>query len=405
MRDGENVLVIRLIGETPTGWTLNTESSKLRVSASPANGYSTLSEIEAALAADFAAPRRVYIDSSEADEDSLAVAALVAQGLALRMGEAPVIVRDPSVAELTVTAARRVGAATPAIDLTGPSEIRLSAGDYGALIAAARLFAARKMDRHALRFDMASAMTAERLDGPELSTPSRLDLSALANGGAPFGSDQGGRAAVLIVGDDEDARSAALSVVARAALASGSAWLYAWYGDDPEAVPLNHDLLTLGPQQALDPRLMAVAPVEVRAAAAAAANRAPRPSRHRGSTAFASDGQDRAALITGFAALFEDNDGRRIALITAPEGADFARAAKRLARSPGLWNGLEGHAVVWDAARIVPFGPSSAPRFSTEWASAVVRDNDEWLALGAFILAILLLLTGRAVNRTERGDV
>ena len=404
LRDGENVLVLRLSGDAGAGWAIDPEASRLRVSAAPADGYAALNEIEAALAADFAAPRRVHIDAAAAGRDELAVAALIAQGLALRMGEAPILVHDRDVAELSITTRTRPGAGAPAIDLTGPSELRLSAGLEGSLIAAARLFAARTMDAHDVRFDMAGALSAPRLIRPASGTNAAGRLEALAAFGAPFGSDQGGRAAVVIAGAPGEDRSASLAVVARAALASGSAWLYAWYGDDLAAAPMDHDLLVLGPQGALDPRLLAAAPAEVRAAANAAANRTPRERRFYGSTAFAADGAERDALITGVAALFEEPGGRRIALITAPEGADYARAVKRLARS-GLWSGLEGQAALWDAARVTPFGPSNAPRFSAEWASQVVRDNDEWFALGAFTLAVLLLLMGHRVNRASSRKV
>lgn len=404
LRAGENVLVLRLTGEAGAGWTIDPDASRLRVSAAPAEGYAALDEIEAALAADFAAPRRVHIDAAAAGRDELAVASLIAQGLALRMGEAPILVADRSVAELSITTQTRPGATAPAIDLTGPSELRLSAGLEGSLIAAARLFAARTMDAHDVRFDMTSALSAPRLVRTRAAEASGGRLEALAAFGAPFGSEQGGRAAVVLAGDTPDELSASLAVVSRAALASGSAWLYAWYGDDASAAPANHDLLVLGPQAALDPRLLAAAPAEVRAAANAAANRTPRERRYYGSTAFAADGAERDAMITGVAALFEDNTGRRVALITSPEGADYARAAKRLARS-GLWSGLQGQAAVWDAAEVTPFGPSSAARFSTEWASQFVRTHDEWFALAAFGLAVLLLLLGNRVNRASRREV
>lgn len=400
LRTGENTLVLRISGETGAGWEIDADASRLRVSASPANGYTALDEIEAALRADFAAPRRVYIDAAAAGRDELAVAALIAQGLALRMGEAPILVMDRSVADLSIITQTRPGAVAPAIDLTGPSELRLSAGLEGSLIAAARLFAARTMDAHEVRFDMASALSAPRLTRPAAANRGE-HLEGLAAFGAPFGSDQGGRAAVVISGVSDDDRSASLAVVARAALSSGSAWLYAWYGDDADLAPPNHDLLVLGPQAALDPRLLAAAPAEVRAAASAAANRIPRQRRFYGSTAYAADGAERDAMITGVAALFEQADGRRVALITAPDGADYARTAKRLARS-SLWDGLEGQAALWDAAQVTPFGPSNAPRFSAEWASQFVRANDEWFALGAFSLAVLLLLAGHRVNRPSR---
>jgi hypothetical protein len=83
------------------------------VSAAPVNGYATLDAMEKALRADFAAPRRVHIDASAAGDDALAVAALVAQGLALRMDEAPILVHDPAVAELVVRAAKFLPAPAP----------------------------------------------------------------------------------------------------------------------------------------------------------------------------------------------------------------------------------------------------------------------------------------------------
>ena len=402
LRSGENELVLRLTGDVNAGWTIDPERSRLRVSAAPVDGYNALGDIEAALQSDFAAPRRVHIQADAAGEDALAVSALIAQGLALRMGEAPILVQDPSVAELVVYAEARDGAGAPAIDMTGPSEIRLTAGQSGTLIAAARLFAARSMEGHTVRFDMASALQAPRLFSARDGEPSRSRLEDFAALGAPFGSDQGGRAAVVIAsGMDADDQSAALSVISRAALASGSAWLYAWYGEDIGEVPANHDLIVLGPQGGIDPRLMAAAPAEVRAATTAAANRVPR--QHIGSTAFASDNTRRSARITGVAALYVDAEGRQVALFTAPDGADFARAAKRLARSD-LWSNLEGRAVVWDASAVTPFGPSAAPRFSIEWASQVIRRNDEYFALGAFSLAVLLLLLGAGVNRSSRRE-
>ncbi len=400
LRVGDNELVLRLTGAVREGWSVDMMRSRLRVSAAPVHGYAALDDIEHALRADFAAPRRVHINAAAAGRDELAVSALVAQGLALRMHQAPILVQDPAVAELIVRAEVREGAGAPAIDLTSPSEMRLSAGQTGSLIAAARLFAARSMEDHALRFDMTAALQAPRLSHPrpDIALDSRLEnLAAL---GAPFGDDQGGRAAIVMApSDNPDDQIASLALVSRAALASGSAWLYAWYGEDVDAAPANHDLMVLGPQRALDPRLMAAAPAEVRAATSAAANRAPR--RHLGSTAFASDNTERNARITGVAALFEQADGRRVALFTSPEGADYARAAKRLARSE-LWASLEGRAVLWDASAVTPFGPSAAPRFSIEWASQMVRTHDEYFALGAFSLAVLLLLLGAGVNRTSR---
>lgn len=399
LRAGENMLVVRLSEAARAGWAINAEASRLRVSSTPPQGFSTLADLEAGLRSHYAAPRRVHINADAAGRDGLAVSALIAQGLALRMGEAPILVTDPRVAELVVTTEVRASGGLPAIDMASPTHLRLSAGDPGALIASARLFAARSMNLHSVRFELADALSAPRLERVAAPVRESAQLGALAAGGAPFGADQGGRAAVVFASAAPEDRAAALAVVSRAALASGSAWLYAWYGDRLEDAPLSHDLMILGPQSAIDPRLIAAAPAEVRAAASAAANRVPR-RRNYTSTAFADD-TTRSARVTGMAALFEDNGGRRIALITSPEGADFSRAAARLARS-GLWTGLEGRAVVWDASAVTSFGPSAAPRFSAVWISNQIRRHDRWIALGAFTLAILLLLIGHGVNRTSR---
>ena len=399
LRAGENTLVLRLSEDARAGWAIDPETTRLRVSSTPPDGFDNLAGLEAGLRAHFAAPRRVYIDASAAGRDALAVSALIAQGLALRMGEAPILVTDVSVAELMITAEVRPAGGLPAIDMASPTHVRLSAGDPGALIASARLFAARSMNLQSVRFELADALPAPRLERVTAPALPAAALGALASGGAPFGDHQGGRAAVVFASADPADRAAALAVVSRAALASGSAWLYAWYGERAEDAPLGHNLMILGPQSAIDPRLIAAAPAEVRAAASAAANRVPR-RRNYTSTAFADD-TTRSARVTGMAALFEDAGGRRIALITAPDGADFSRSAARLARS-GLWTGLEGRAVVWDAAAVTSFGPSTAPRFSAEWISRQIRAHDRWIALGAFSLAVLLLLIGQGVNRTSR---
>lgn len=400
LRPGENALNVVFEDGGEDGWTIDAAASRLRLSAAPAAGYDSLSDIEAALGADFGAPRRIHVDAREAGVQETAVAALTAQGLALRMGEAPILVDEPGVAELTVRAVADPAAATPGVILAGPSQIQLSATDSGALIAAARLFAARSMNGQDRRFGAAQALSAPRL--VFASAPGRSgapDLSGLAALGAPFGAEQGSQTAVIITGIDTESRSAALAVVGRAALASGSAWIYGWFGDSVDSAPANHNLLVLGPMREMDPRLLDAAPSEVRAAADAARTRTPRQNRYIGSTAYAADTNRPFGDVTGIAAMFDDGQGRTVALITAPEGADFARAAKRLARST-LWDGMHGQAVLWDAAAVTGFGPSTGASFSREAVTSFLRRNDRWVALGAFTLAIFLLLTGGAVNRT-----
>lgn len=400
IRPGTNTLNLVFEAAAEDGWILDAEASRLRVSAAPAAGYDSLSDIEAALASDYATPRRIHVDAREAGVQETAVAALTAQGLALRLGEAPILVNEPSVAELTVRAVADPAAVTPAIVMTGPSEIQLSATDSSALIAAARLFAARSMVGQERRFGAAQALSAPRLVfGDAATAPASADLAHLAALGAPFGAEQGSRTAVVIAAADAESRAGALAVVGRAALASGSAWIYGWFGDDVRLAPANHNLLVLGPMDTMDARLIEAAPSEVRAATDAARARTPRDSHYFGSTAFAAEDAPALGDVTGIAAIFDDRSGRTVALITAPEGADFARAAKRLARS-SLWDGMEGRAVLWDAAAVTAFGPSTGPAFSREAVTVFLRRNDRWVALGAFSLAVLLLITGGAVNRT-----
>lgn len=400
IRPGENTVFIAFEPTGDAGWLIDAEATRLRLSVAPATGYDSLTAVEAALGSDFGAPRRIHVDAGEAGVQRTAVAALTAQGLALRMGEAPILVRDPSVAELSVHAIADPAASTPAVVMTGPTNIQLTATDSGALIAAARLFAARSMEGQDRRFGAAQALSAPRLVSAEPGHGAgEPDLADLAGLGAPFGAEQGSRTAVIISGRDVESRAAALAVVGRAALASGSAWIYGWFGDELDAAPAGHNLMVLGPMAEMDSRLLAAAPAEVRAATDAARARSPRERHHFGSAAYAADNGPRIGDVTGIAAIFDDGSGRTVALFTAPEGSDFARAAKRLARS-GLWDGMQGRAVLWDAAAVTAFGPTSGPAFSREAFVVFLRDNDRYVALGAFALAVLLLISGSAVNRS-----
>lgn len=401
LREGRNTLNLNFDAAGEDGWVIDAEASRLRVSVAPAAGYSSLSDVEAALGADFAAPRRIFIDAGQAGTQAVPVSALTAQGLALRMGEAPILVSERSVAELTVRAVADPAAATPAVTLTGEDEIQLSATDSVALIAAARLFAARSMDGQDRRFGAAQALSAARLvrDTGFETTGANADLETLAGFGAPFGAEQGIATAVVFTDTDPQARLAALAVVGRAAIASGSAWIYGWFGEDIDAAPASHHRMVLGPLSTMDSRLLAAAPAEMRAATDAARARLPRQRRHFGSTAYADDTVGPLAEIAGIAAIYEDTSGQTVAIITSPDGADFARAARRLARS-SLWNGMEGQAVLWDASAVTAFGPTSGPAFSREAFVVFLRDNDRYVALGAFSLAMLLLLSGSAVNRS-----
>ncbi|MFC4724398.1 hypothetical protein AB6B38_07055 [Glycocaulis abyssi] len=400
LRAGENVLVIRFDAGNADGWQVDLRASRLRVTALPSAGHETLEALETALAAHFAAPRRIFVDASGSGRERLAVEALVAQGLALRMGQAPVLVERAEAAELVVRAAMDPLSPNASIALADPYTVRLAGAETTTVAAAARLFAARSFVGTETRMTPATALPAPRLTHIAPGSPSRQDnLQALAESGIPFARENGGRAAIILAGDSTADRLGALSLLSRASLVSGSAWLYAWYGSDAAQAPADHDLFLMGPIAAIDPRLVSAAPAEVRAATEAANRRVPRERRSYGSTAFADEGSPVAGAVTGIGALYREADGRTIVLLTAPEGADFSRAARRLAHSD-LWRELQGRAVLWDAGSVTAFGPTAqASHALSEQLIELFRQHDRLFALIAFALAVLLLFAGNAVNR------
>ena len=400
LSDGENLLVIRFDAGEADGWEIDLRASRLRITAMPGSGHDSLASLETALAAHFAAPRRVHIDASGAGRDQLAVEALTAQGLALRMGEAPVLVGRADAAELVVRAGIDPLSPGASISLADPFTLRLAGSDATNVAAAARMFAARSLAGTEARMTPATALSAPQLVRVrDRERPNAAGLQALAEAGAPFSRERGGRAAIVIAADSAEDRLGGLTLLSRAALASGSAWLYAWYGAELETVPAGHDLMVLGPLGQLDDRLLRSAPAEVRAAAQAASRRIPRPRRSYGSTAFAAEGTAATGAVTGIAGLYNDADGRTVVLVTSPEGADFSRAARRLARSD-LWTGLSGQAMLWDSGTLTAFGPTANSGLPLrERVSEIFRTHDRLLAGLAFGLAVLLLLAGSSVNR------
>ncbi|WP_127567706.1 hypothetical protein [Glycocaulis alkaliphilus] len=406
LRAGDNMLVIRFDAGDADGWRIDMRASRLRVTALPSAGHETLETLERAMAAHFAAPRRVFIQANGSGREQLAVEALIAQGLALRMGQAPVLVERPEAAEIVVRAATDPLSPNASIALADPYTIRLAGAETTTVAAAARLFAARSFAGTQTRMTPADALSAPRLSHASSGTPSRLDnLQALAESGIPFARENGGRAAIILAGNSTAERLGALSLLSRASLVSGSAWLYAWYGSDASLAPADHDLFLMGPIGAIDPRLVSAAPAEVRAATQAANRRVPRERRSYGSTAFADEGSPVAGAVTGVAALYRDAGGRTIVLLTAPEGADFSRAARRLAHSD-LWRELQGRAVLWDAGSVTAFGPTARSDHALgEQMVELFRRHDRLLALIAFALAVLLLFAGNAVNRRSTRSV
>ncbi len=400
LRAGANRLVITLDGDDGDAWSIDTHASALAIQLSkPDAAPATLSALERRLGADFASLERIFIEAGAAGDQAVTVEALAAQGAALRLSRAPVLVGAPETAELIITAERGVG---PEVRLVG-GQVILSGPNEAALVGAARLFAARRLADAGAHFDVADAINAAALAvAPEAGEPARPGLDGLAASGAPFARSRGSGAGVVFATRAGADRRAAVSVAARAALASGGAWTYAWYGETIEAAPPGLDLIVIGGLETLGGDLLRAAPAPVRDAADAARRRLPNAPRPVGSVAFASQAPAARSdpYATGFAALFENTSGRTLALISAPEEASFSKAAGRLARS-GLWAGLHGEAAVWDETGVTGFAPTGLVSADLGAAARFVRANDRMLALGAFTVSVLLLLAGGAVNRTS----
>lgn len=256
LRPGENVLEIAYSTENAApGWIVDARRSRLRLTLEPVAPLETLDELERALGADFAAPRRIAL-LTDPGRERITLESLLAQGLALRAGEVPIFTGEEAGADLVVRiaeetrldeadrAALRPGASHgPQIAFRNDGQPRLivTGRNIDEATAAARLMGARSFAGHGATFLAADAISAERLgnrlvdiDRPVAET---ADLRTFAASGLPFSADQGARTAVQFstrVGSD---RYGALSVLARAALIGGEAWLYAWYGEAGEAAP------------------------------------------------------------------------------------------------------------------------------------------------------------------------
>ncbi|WP_019961392.1 hypothetical protein [Woodsholea maritima] len=408
LRTGTNTLRLSFAGEEGVeGWRISQDASRLRVSTTPILDFASLSDFEAAMKSDFAGPRRIALDTNVSGRERLIIDAMLAQGLALRMGEAPVFVEEPQLAEIVIRSALSSEATGPRLRLNDGHTLVVEAPTLEGLVNASRLFAARQFSGQGDVFTPALALNAPSLGETRPLTASlQRDLTDFAHSAAPFSQNQGAQSAVVIATDTQAAHIAALSVLARAALAGGEAWVYAWYGDDAKAAPSTHNILFLGDLDRLDRHFLAQAPSELRAATDAAENRNPeRRQFHFGSSAYADDLSEERDPLTGVAALYRLDAQRWMGVLAAPEGSDFARAARRLARHDGLWTSLSGRAALWDIREVTPFGERMTARTSALAAIGFVRAHDRWLALGLFAFSVFLLLMGTSVNRKSKLSV
>ena len=277
---------------------------------------------------------------------------------------------------------------------------------------------ARAFAGHDTNFHAADAISAPRLGQREvrdarLQVGDDTDLRAFARSGLPFSADQGARTAVQFSTRYDSDRYGALSVLARAALIGGEAWLYAWYGDISETAPADHNLLLIGPNSTDVADIDRNAPEELRAALRAAErSRGQRGLMRLAAAAYADAGDHAAAAPgegaetgVGVAALFRDrrNSDRWIGTLTAPAIASFETASRSLARSD-LWGDLEGRAAVWSSRGVTPLDFSVTPPTLAARAREFAIDHTRDAAFLLFGAALLMLLRGLASRRGRRAN-
>ncbi|WP_297735410.1 cellulose biosynthesis cyclic di-GMP-binding regulatory protein BcsB [uncultured Maricaulis sp.] len=417
-RAGDNTLEIAYTTDTPAaGWIVDARRSQMRLTLEPVAAIDTLDDLEHALGADYAAPRRIAL-LTEDSRERVTLEALVAQGLALRAGQVPLFTANAEEADLVV----RIGdnarlaaddrAALRSGDLSTGPEIAFRNDGIPHLIitgryldeatAAARLMAARSFDGYQRSFLASDAMTATRLGTRQVRDARTLhanaDLRTFADTGLPFSADQGSRTAVQFSTRFDADRHGALSVMARAALISGEAWLYAWYGDADATAPANHNLLVIGPGSTEIAAIDRNAPAELRAALRAAErSRGQRGLMRLAAAAYADAGDVEAGAEVGIgvASLFRDqaNQSRWIATLTAPDIASFEAAGRSLARSD-LWMALEGRAAVWSARGVTALDYAVVSPTLSERAREFAVDHTRDAAFILFGAAFLLLMRG-----------
>jgi hypothetical protein len=418
VRAGRNILSIAYSAEAASaGWLIDARDSSLRLELDRAQTLSSLGELETALGADFAAPRRVAL-LAEDNSDRALLEGLTAQGLALRAGRVPNFTAHPDNADLVVRIATTGAlgeAERAALSGAGPTiallpgarpHIVITGRNADEAAAASRLFAARSLRGVGRTFLAADAMEAERLGRPVLTRDTRglvgedADLRTFATSALPFSAGQGSRTAVQIAAGTEADRMGALSVLARAALTSGEAWIYAWYGETEESAPIDHHLLIIGPRAVYADEVQRSSTPEWRTAWRQAERSQGRRGFMRFAAAAYADGSP-AGPGLGVAGLFRDSRSpdRWIATLGAPAEASFADAGRSLARSE-LWGALEGRAAIWSDRGVTAYDYSvSGVPFWKGYVEFAV-DNARIAALILFMLSAVIL--GRALMRRRR---
>lgn len=405
LRPGGNA--IALVAAAGEGdWLVDGRRSRLQVQFADTGVPETLGEVELSLAADFGGLRRIAIEDTRGPR---AVEVLSAQAIALRAGRVPLFTHDRANADLVV-----VFESAPDEALSGPEvsletedgvQIRISGRNATETEAAARLFAARAFTGLGDRFTIAEALAAPRLvrAGRSSAASDGTGLSRFVRESHPFGADRGARTAVVLDEFEGDTRLAAFSILSRAALTTGEAWIYAAYREDSRGVQDEQHLVVIGPDITEDRAFMDRVPDEMRAALRAADRAVGRRSGFRLAASAYADGEDTEAPAgdpSGVAAVFEDPSqaGRWIAAFTAPDNTSFADAAATLARSD-LWLSLQGRAAFWTAAGITPFDFTPAPQPSLGERAGSFDFYPREFAMAFFTLALLFVMRGMWLRR------
>lgn len=408
LRAGRNTMTLQA-RDGDGDWLIDGRRSRLQLGLTTPRAPATLAEIEGALGADFGALRRITIEDTRGPR---AMETLTAQALALRAGRVPLYTHDRASADLVVVfeSGEAIGLTGPEVtlDTTDGLTIRIRGRNVTETEAAARLFAARSFAGLDDRFTIADALAAPRLsrEVAPIEAGDGSELSRFARRSDPFGADRGARTAVVLNDFEGDTRLAAFSILSRAALTTGHAWIYASYGEDSRAVHDDQHIVAIGPDITDDRTFMERVPDEMRAALRAADRAVGRRSGFRLAASAYADGDDDAAPAgdpSGVAAVFEDPhlSGRWIAAFTAPDNTSFADAAATLARSD-LWLGLQGRAALWTAAGITPFDFTPAQQPSLRERAADMNFYPREFAMMFFTLALLFVMRGMWLRRRRR---
>lgn len=405
LRPGRNTISLST-PENDGDWLIDGRRSRIRIQFSDLGRPVTLGDVELALAADFGGLRRIAIEDTRGPR---AVEILSAQAIALRAGRVPLFTHERASADLVVVFESGPDAALhgPEVSLSNVDglQIHIRGRNATETEAAARLFAARAFTGLGERFTIAEALAAPRLSRPAVtrSASDGTGLSRFVRESMPFGADRGARTAVVLDEFEGDTRLAAFSILSRAALTTGEAWIYAAYREDSRAVQDEQHLVVIGPDITEDRTFMNRVPDEMRAALRAADRAVGRRSGFRLAASAYADGETSDAAVgdpSGVAAVFEDpsHTGRWIAAFTAPDNTSFADAAATLARSD-LWLSLQGRAAFWTAAGITPFDFTPAPEPTLGERAGNFEFYPREFAMAFFSLALLFVMRGMWLRR------